>query len=186
MKLTYALLLLAAAAAACSTKNDEDVTTADAATVDAAKADLAPPPTDLPSAVDVLADLAPPQAPVEDYACATDSDCCVIYASCEDTLVLVTDKNRERARATYAAMKPAVADPKTCWPCVPPAVEVSCVAGRCRAEPVTISGLDQHGLSSPHCGSRLASDAGVTTTRASLAAPAAGDPPEPRTAFSCH
>jgi hypothetical protein len=188
MKITCALLLLAAA---CTTNNEDDLI-ADAATTtttDAADgaSDVAPPSPDLPPAQDVLTDLAPPQLPAEDYACTTADDCCVIYKTCADTLVLVTGKNRDQASAAYAAMKPATVDPKTCWPCIPPAVEVSCSAGRCRAERVSVSGLDQHGLTSPHCGARLAVDGGVAPhALLSELAVSVDDPPAQQTTFRCH
>lgn len=209
MKITAALLLLALPIVACTTPSDDGMTPAvDAATssIDTAlspadgadavapdtiatapdTADVAPPPADV---APLPTDVAPPPPPVEDFACATDSDCCVVYGSCRDTLVLVTAKNRAGAEAAYAAMKPATPDPATCWPCVPPAVEVSCVAGRCRAERTPSASYgDAQALAAPHCGSRRAVDAGAPTTRALVTSDAAagGDQPAPVAVFRCH
>jgi hypothetical protein len=126
-----------------------------------------------------------------DLACVTDADCCVVYASCHDTLVLVTAKNRDSAEAAFTAMK-TKPDPN-CWPCVPPAVEVSCRAGRCVAE--RLGEADpfelRHTLSAPHCGSQLKPDGGAPasnglTTHSAALSIDAGDVPPPISRFSCH
>lgn len=128
-----------------------------------------------PPATDTSGDPPPIVFPVEDLACTTSADCCVVYGTCNDRLALVTAKNRDATAAAFAALgvqQQAVRDGGSdpdCWPCIPPPVEVSCQAGRCVAERLdrTNYNLPQD-LTHPHCGSLGAGDGGTSTLRSPL------------------
>lgn len=145
---------------------------------DALPADTAPAITTPPTA----------QFPAEDFACTTSDDCCVVYGECADRLALVTAKNQAQTTAAFQAKAAAdrrrdAAPWEACWPCVPPAVEVSCVASRCVAERVERKGLPGDSrLQAPHCGALSRADGGAPATRLAQTQVAGQTPPT----FSCH
>lgn len=126
--------------------------------------------------------------PDDDLSCASDADCCVVHGACADTLVLASLRHRDATAAAYQARARAANrptdGPPSCWPCIPPAVEVRCTSGRCTAErvPPTASAPPDHRLTAPHCGSLLApADAGVGALRsAQTSGGGAGS------SFTCH
>ena len=132
------------------------------------------------------------QFPAEDFACTTSADCCLVDNGCGDGLALVTAKNQEQTAAAFRARREAARGRDAaawdgCWPCIPPAVEVGCVAGRCVAERVAVQGLDwDRRLTAPHCGSLLAGDGGApdggTSALRSAQSQVGGPPPT----YACH
>jgi hypothetical protein len=202
MKTTHASLILVLLLAGCGSSSQVPDAAApllgDGAQPDVA-ADLAAPidaARDAAVAPDEAADVAPQVAPpivfpADDLACTTSADCCTVANACGDGQALVTAKNRDATAAAFAALgahRRAAHDggiDPDCWPCVAPAVEVSCQAGRCVAERVPArSGFDNlSALIAPHCGSILGLDGGTTRTvapiRSALSLDAGATPPQP-------
>jgi hypothetical protein len=138
---------------------------------------------------------APIAFPVEDLACTTSADCCVVYGTCYDRLALVTAKNRDATAAAFAALgeqqqaaRNGHQDPD-CWGCTPPPIEVSCQAGRCVAQQLTRDFDTPSDLRDPHCGSLLGPDGGAGTKAAVLRSAISLEPKaaaEPPATIGCH
>jgi hypothetical protein len=88
--------------------------------------------------------------------CAADLDCCVVIDRCINQALVVGAKDK----ATVASLV-AQPDPSGCTTCIPPTVQVQCVAGQCAGTLVNpASSLDggvdvavYQALAQDHCGS---------------------------------
>lgn len=80
--------------------------------------------------------------------CTTDADCCVVFDGCLAEAYVVGIADRDKLTELIAGL-----ERDSCKLCIPPAIELSCVAGKCRGREIELG--EEWSLTKDHCGSQL-------------------------------
>ena len=110
----------------------------------------------------------------QDFPCRDDSDCCIVIDGCKNVAYLYST-------APGAAPEPTIPPPNDwCTGCIPPAIQVRCVARQCVGE--RISSSYSGPLLSSHCGPVKLPDAGASGYHD---IPADASAPTPKSVWTC-
>ena len=170
-----------------------DVATADRpladVVADSAKTDAPDEPAPIDSAIDtgtkdVSVEASIKDAPIADTAaavasfpCRNDSDCCIAVDSCMAMAYLYSKGPGGAGPPTMPVHNPG----DGCLPCIPPAVQVRCVAGQCTGEKLSTYSSSSS-LTSAHCGTIAIPDGGTYALYLSIDG---GSPVPVKTTWSC-